>query len=89
MSKADAVRAMFARDAALSNEYNHQLENGKWDHMMDQTHIGYTAWNDPPANVMPAVSWIQVPERGIARRGSGKARRGASGRTVWFLAGNH
>ncbi len=31
---------------------------------MDQTHIGYTAWNDPPANVMPAVSWIQVPEAG-------------------------
>jgi hypothetical protein len=32
--------------------------------MMDQTHIGYTAWNDPPANAMPAVSWIQVPEAG-------------------------
>jgi hypothetical protein len=32
--------------------------------MMDQTHIGYTAWNDPPANVMPAVSWIQVPDAG-------------------------
>ena len=31
---------------------------------MDQTHIGYTAWNDPPANVMPAVSWIQAPETG-------------------------
>src|SRR5208282_308099 len=62
--EADAVRAMFARDAALSDEYNHQLENGKWDHMMDQTHIGYTAWNDPPANAMPAVSWIQVPEAG-------------------------
>ncbi len=41
-----------------------ELLNGKWDHMMDQTHIGYTAWNDPPANVMPAVSWIQVPEAG-------------------------
>ncbi len=32
--------------------------------MMDQTHIGYTSWNEPPANVMPAVSWIQVPEAG-------------------------
>ena len=38
--------------------------NGKWDHMMDQTHIGYTFWNEPPANAMPAVSWIQVPEAG-------------------------
>jgi hypothetical protein len=32
--------------------------------MMDQTHIGYTFWNEPPANAMPAVSWIQVPEAG-------------------------
>ena len=31
---------------------------------MDQTHIGYTTWNEPPANAMPAVSWIQVPEAG-------------------------
>jgi Gylcosyl hydrolase family 115 C-terminal domain len=63
-AEADAVRAMFAKDAALSDEYNHAVLNGKWDHMMDQTHIGYSAWNDPPANVMPAVSWIQVPEAG-------------------------
>ena len=62
--EADQVRALFQRDAALSDEYNHGVLNGKWDHMMDQTHIGYTAWNDPPANVMPAVSWIQAPETG-------------------------
>ena len=63
-AEADQVRAMLARDAELSTEYNHQIENGKWDHMMDQTHIGYTYWNEPPANAMPAVSWIQVPETG-------------------------
>ena len=62
--EADEVRTLFAKDAALSDEYNHKLENGKWDHMMDQTHIGYTFWNEPPANAMPAVSWIQVPEAG-------------------------
>jgi hypothetical protein len=61
--EAAEVQRMFARDAELSSEYNHLL-NGKWDHMMDQTHIGYVSWNDPPANVMPAVSWIQVPEAG-------------------------
>jgi hypothetical protein len=61
---ADRVRAMLARDAELSGEYNHGIENGKWDHMMDQTHIGYTFWNEPPANAMPAVSWIEVPEAG-------------------------
>ncbi len=63
-AEADQVRAMFARDAELSDEYNHGIEDGKWDHMMDQTHIGYTFWNEPPANAMPAVSWIQVPEAG-------------------------
>jgi len=61
--EATAVQEMFARDAELSSDYNHLL-NGKWDHMMDQTHIGYVTWSDPPANVMPGVSWIQVPETG-------------------------
>lgn len=63
-AEADEVKVLFARDAELSDQYNHKLLDGKWDHMMDQTHLGYTAWNDPPANVMPAVSWIQVPEAG-------------------------
>jgi hypothetical protein len=62
--EAAEVQRMFARDAALSDEYNHKLMDGKWDHMMDQTHIGYVLWTDPPLNVMPAVSWVQVPETG-------------------------
>jgi hypothetical protein len=56
---AAATRALFAADAAWSNQYNHGLLNGKWDHMMDQTHIGYTYWQEPPLNVMPAVSEVQ------------------------------
>jgi hypothetical protein len=62
--EADEVRTLFAKDAALTDAYNHGLLDGKWDHMMDQTHIGYTSWRDPPVNVMPAVSWIQVPKEG-------------------------
>lgn len=62
-AEADEVRALFARDAALGDAYNHLLD-GKWDHMMDQTHFGYVSWRDPPVNVMPAVSWIQVPQAG-------------------------
>ncbi len=61
-AEAEKVWALFQKDALLSSEYNHGVLTSKWDHMMDQTHIGYTAWNDPPANVMPPVSWIQVPE---------------------------
>src|SRR5690606_30082 len=26
-----------------------------WAGMMNQVHIGYTSWNDPPADVMPAL----------------------------------
>jgi len=62
--EAAAVQRMFAKDAALRDEYNHKLMDGKWDHMMDQTHIGYVMWSDPPVNVMPPVSWVQVPEEG-------------------------
>ena len=36
--------------------------NGKWDHMMDQTHIGYTYWQEPPDNTMPAVKEIDLPD---------------------------
>ena len=60
------TRALFAKDAELTDEYNHQLLNGRWDHMMDQTHIGYTFWNEPPLNAMPAVTEVQVPQRGTA-----------------------
>jgi len=58
---AEETRRRFAEDEQLSDEYNHRLLNGKWDHMMDQTHIGYTYWQQPPANAMPAVQQVQVP----------------------------
>jgi len=67
------VRRLFQADAELSQAYNHTLAQGKWDHMMDQTHLGYTFWNQPPVNVMPAVQEVQVPDKadmGIAIEGS-------------------
>jgi len=56
---ANETRALFAADAVMTDAYNHKLMNGKWDHMMDQTHIGYTFWSDPPANAMPGVQQVQ------------------------------
>lgn len=44
---ADRVDECFARDSVLSYHYNKVMSNGKWNHMMTQTHIGYTTWNDP------------------------------------------
>lgn len=40
---AQYVQDRFAYDHQLSMQYNGLL-NSKWDHMMDQTHIGYTYW---------------------------------------------
>lgn len=57
---ADRVREKFDSDAQLISAY-HDLAGGKWNHMMSQTHIGYTSWNNPPVNRMPAVSYIQIP----------------------------
>jgi hypothetical protein len=56
---ADETRKLFAEDAQLTLEYNHKLLNGKWDHMMDQTHVGYFFWNEPPLNAMPGVEQVQ------------------------------
>lgn len=61
---ADRARALFERDAEISRTYNVQLAGGKWSHMMDQTHIGYTYWQEPPRNTMPRVDVIQLPASG-------------------------
>ena len=79
-AQAQKVRALYARDQALSDEYN-KLLGGKWDHMMDQTHIGYTSWQDPKTNVMPELKEITPKEGahlGVAVEGSEKAWPGSS-----------
>jgi hypothetical protein len=38
------------------------MSNGKWNHMMDQTHIGYTYWQQPDKNAMPGVDYVQLPD---------------------------
>jgi hypothetical protein len=55
------VKARFAADAELSDFYNHRLAGGKWNHMMDQTHIGYTRWQQPESNTMPPVVEVKIP----------------------------
>lgn len=70
---ADSVKALFIRDSLLSLEYNKGMENGRWDHFMDQTHIGYTYWQQPKYNNMPRVQYIRLPdsaEMGISIQGT-------------------
>ena len=56
---ADKVKELFHKDEELTRKFHAELENGKWNHMMSQIHIGYTYWNHPPVNKMPPVSYIQ------------------------------
>ncbi|UCS93331.1 glycosyl hydrolase 115 family protein [Echinicola marina] len=61
---AKKVEELFAYDAELTSYYNEELLDGKWNHMMDQNHIGYTYWQEPKSNVMPEVKRIELPETG-------------------------
>lgn len=77
---ADVVKTCFDRDASLTREFHEDLAGGKWNHMMSQTHIGYTSWNNPPVNKMPAVSYIHVPDHAelgyVVEHGPGPAWMG-------------
>ena len=71
--QAAKARELFKADAQLTDEYNHKLAHGKWNHMMNQTHLGYTYWQEPPLNVMPAVSEVQplaTPRMGVYAEGA-------------------
>jgi Glycosyl hydrolase family 115/Gylcosyl hydrolase family 115 C-terminal domain len=78
---ADEVERLFREDGNLSSYYNHTLASGKWDHMMDQTHIGYTFWNEPPADNIPKVTRIKLQAKslmGLAVDGSDLAWPGTT-----------
>lgn len=73
---ASAAHAAFTKDSLITVEY-HSLNNGKWNHLMSQTHIGYTSWQQPEFNSMPKVYYLpegevgrapmQAPEQAAAR----------------------
>ncbi len=54
---ADKVKQLYENDSLITLEY-HQLNKGKWNHMMSQTHIGYTYWQQPNKQKMPAVNYV-------------------------------
>jgi hypothetical protein len=58
---ADRAEYCFKRDAELCYDYNHNIAGGKWNHLMDQTHIGYTSWDEPKeGNIMPEVKRVDA-----------------------------
>jgi hypothetical protein len=54
---AENAAYFYHEDSLLTIAY-HKLSNGKWNHMMSQTHIGYTYWQQPPINKMPEIKYV-------------------------------
>ena len=72
---AEETRSLFKKDTTLMGYFNRSFLNGKWNHFMDQTHLGYTSWNDPPHNSLRAIDLkeINIPDKaemGVAIEGS-------------------
>jgi len=57
---ADKVQECYTRDSLLTYNYNHVISDGKWNHMMDQIHIGYTSWQEPRKRRMPEVIYFSA-----------------------------
>jgi hypothetical protein len=55
---ADRVNELFQLDGELARQY-HSINGGKWNHFMDQVNLGYDTWQEPPIDVMPAVSRVR------------------------------
>jgi hypothetical protein len=79
---AEQVQRLFDADEALMKYYNQTFADGKWNHFMDQVHIGYTIWQDPKQNVMPRITRLELPQvagLGVSVEGSQLAWPGAHG----------
>ena len=90
--KAVETKSLFAKDADMMKYYNKTFLDGKWDHFMDQAHIGYNNWQDPSQNNLNAISLAEPratgaaaapaaedPNAAPARRGGGFGRGGRGG----------
>jgi hypothetical protein len=72
---ANQVRTIFRNDTSLMGYYNRDFAGGKWKHFMDQSHLGYTNWADPPSNSLRAIQIKEInvqdtPSMGVSIEGS-------------------
>jgi hypothetical protein len=72
---AEKTEMLFMADTSLMGFYNRKFADGRWNHFMDQAHLGYKNWADPPVNSLDAlpIYRIRIPETadmGIALEGS-------------------
>jgi len=69
----ERAKELYQNDSSISAYFNKTLAAGKWNHMMNQIHIGYTYWQDPLARIMPEIKKIDLPlagEMGVAIEGA-------------------
>jgi hypothetical protein len=84
---AQQARRLFEAQTNLMDYFNRTFAGGKWDHFMDQAHLGYTGWADPPRNSLNAIhlTEIELPETaglGVSIEGSVSAWPGATNEPV-------
>jgi hypothetical protein len=81
---ADYVQILFQNDTSLMGYFNRDFAGGKWNHFMDQSHLGYTSWADPPVNSLRALSLKrndqpEEPSLGVMVEGSETVWPGGEG----------
>ena len=81
------TRSLFQEDTSLMGYFNNKFADGRWKHFMDQPHLGYTGWRDPPYNSLEAIKLKQIqptdkPSMGVSIEGSEKAWPEASGQAI-------
>ena len=82
----ERAHAVFADHVKLLESFNTELAGGKWNHFMDQYHIGYTNWQDlqPTSAQKPSANSLAVIDRAMravtpaAGPGMGVAVEGAA-----------
>jgi hypothetical protein len=81
------TRLLFQEDTSLMGYFNNKFANGRWQHFMDQPHLGYTGWRDPPYNSLEAIHLKQIkpsdkPLMGVSIEGSEKSWPDASEKAI-------
>ena len=83
MPRRRSCGSLFKKDQDFSDYYNNVLAGGKWHHMMDQPHIGYTSWAPPRTeSSCPGSPNLPLPDTddfGVAVDGSAEAWPGGGG----------
>lgn len=82
---AERVKNLYEKDGQITRFYNDTLAGGKWHHLMDQTHIGYTYWQQPEKNKMPDVKTLALPtaaDMGVSVEGADSWWPGESGQAT-------